>query len=135
MEVEGRGIADDNQIDVIALQVSSYALYGFVKEADLGEGVVNHGGAGDGCFEEIAAGGGHFRAAYADEVDVVTALLQRGYESGAMGVCARLGGAYEDAIPFICFRHKHRYYRDLNGLGKSLEYKNGQNLLKVYKKV
>ncbi len=37
-----------------------------------------------------------------------------------MGVGARLGGTYEDAICPVCFRHNYGYYRDLAGLGKSL---------------
>jgi hypothetical protein len=120
VEVEGGRIADDNQINFIALQVSSYALYKFVKEADLGEGVVEHCGTGGGGFEEGASSGSHFPAADADKVDIVSALFQGGYEGGAMCVGARLGGAYEDAVNAIFSWHKYSYYRDLAGLGKSL---------------
>ena len=126
MKVEGRGIADNNQIDFIALQITSYALYELVKKADVAESVVNHCSAGSCGFKEGAAGGGNFRATYADKVDVISALFQSCYESCAMGVGAWLGGAYEDAIGLFCFWHSSSatggqgYYRDLAGSGKSL---------------
>jgi hypothetical protein len=75
VEIEGGGIAEDNQIDLIALQETSCVFYELVKEANVAEGVVEHSGACDGGFEELAAGGGHFWAAYADEVNVITALF------------------------------------------------------------
>jgi hypothetical protein len=36
-----------------------------------------------------------------------------------MGVGARLGGTYKDAIGLFCFGHNYGYYRDLAGLSKS----------------
>ncbi len=75
MEVECRGIADDDQIDVIAFEITSYVPYEFIEIADMAEGIIEHSGPRGCGFEEIAACGGHFRAADADEFDVVSALF------------------------------------------------------------
>ena len=75
MKVEGRGIADNNQIDFIAFQETTYAFYEPVIIADVAEGIVNHCSVGDGSFEQFASCGGHFWASYAEEFDIVSALF------------------------------------------------------------
>ena len=92
MEVECRGIADDDQVDVIAFEIRGYTFYQLVETKDVSEGFVYHSCFGGGGFEEFTAGLGHFRAANADEFDVVSALFQGVYQACAVGVATRFGG-------------------------------------------
>jgi hypothetical protein len=51
VEVEGGGIAEDNQIDFIAFQETSYAFYQPVIMADVAEGFIYHYRVADGIFQ------------------------------------------------------------------------------------
>ncbi len=106
MEVESRRITDDDEVDVSAFEETTYAFYEFVKIGDMSEGIVSHSGLAGGVLQEAAAGSGHFGAAHADELNAVTALFEGAYKACAVGVCARLCSAYENAVCFVWFGHK-----------------------------
>ena len=73
--------------------------------ADLGERLEYHCGVAGSMLKQSTAGLGHFWAANADELDVVTSLPQSSKQACTVGVGAWLSGTDEDAILFGFLRH------------------------------
>ncbi len=106
MEVEGRRITDDKQIDLIAFQKTGYALYQLVKMADLAKRLVYHCGFADGDLQQFTAGLSHLWASDTDKFDIVAAFLQSSYQTCTVGVGTWVGDADKDAILFVFVRHR-----------------------------
>jgi hypothetical protein len=106
MEVESGGIANNYQIDSMAVQKMAYALYQLIETSDLAKGLVKHSCFADSAFQQFAAGLSHFWPSNADKFNVVPACLQGSYQTCAVGVGTWLGGTDKDTILVLLVRHK-----------------------------